>query len=99
MRFPLTAKDDQPGPTGCRHIWTGGVAAQLVSIRTPETTPSRWGPRKPSHSAPWFIPVVLAVVGNVVAGASGSPADSAARSPETLAATGAVATVAGSLPA
>ena len=51
MRPSRTAKDDQPGPTGRRHSSTGGDADQLVSIRTPGMTPSRWGPRKPGQSA------------------------------------------------
>src|SRR5215469_6277948 len=51
MRLPRTAKDDQPGPTGRRHSATGGEAVQSVLIRTPGMTSSRWGPRKPGHSA------------------------------------------------
>ena len=45
-----TANDDHPGPTGRRHSCTGGDADQSVAIRTPRTTPSRFGPRKPGHS-------------------------------------------------
>src|SRR5215472_13455212 len=52
MRSPWTAKDDQPGPIGRRHMATGGDACQSALIRTPATTPSRWGPRKPGQSAP-----------------------------------------------
>ena len=47
---PSTANDDQPGPIGRRHSSTGGDVDQSVSIRTPRTTPSRSGPRKPGHS-------------------------------------------------
>src|SRR5215467_1295205 len=50
MRSPWTAKDDQPGPIGRRHIATGGDACQSALIRTPAATPSRWGPRKPGQS-------------------------------------------------
>src|SRR5215472_9886910 len=52
MRSPWTAKDDQPGPIGRRHIATGGDACQSALIRRPATTPSRWGPRKPGQSGP-----------------------------------------------
>src|SRR2546422_7850429 len=52
MRSPRTAKDDQPGPTGCRHMATGGDVVQSVLICTPATMPSRWGPRNPGHTAP-----------------------------------------------
>src|SRR5436190_23949016 len=52
MRPPRTAKDDQPGPTGRRHIATGGDVVQSVLICTPATMPSRWGPRNPGHTAP-----------------------------------------------
>ena len=56
MRSPRTAKDDQPGPTGRRHSSTGGDVVQSVSIRTPRTTPSRSGPRKPGQPirVPWM---------------------------------------------
>src|SRR5688500_8301742 len=50
MKLPRTANDDQPGPIGRRHNSTGGDLDQSVSIRTPGTTPSRLGPRKPGHS-------------------------------------------------
>ena len=50
-RPPLTAKDDQPGPTARRHSSTGGEADQSVAMRTPCTMPSRSGPRKPGQSA------------------------------------------------
>src|SRR3989442_3310755 len=56
MRSPWTAKDDQPGPTGRRHIATGGDVVQSVLIRTPATLPSRWGPRNPGHTAPASAP-------------------------------------------
>src|SRR6266851_3779206 len=52
MRSPRTAKDDHPGPTGRRHIATGGDVVQSVLICTPATMPSRWGPRNPGHTAP-----------------------------------------------
>src|SRR6266851_10430852 len=52
MRSLRTAKDDQPGPTGRRHIATGGDVVQSVLICTPATMPSRWGPRNPGHTAP-----------------------------------------------
>ena len=65
-RFPQTVKKqgyldegpprgfcpDQPGPIGRRHSATGGDLDQSVSIRTPRTTLSRSGPRKPDQSAP-----------------------------------------------
>src|SRR5262245_16764007 len=51
MRSPWTANDDQPGPIGWRHISTGFVCAQSVSIRTPWMMLLRSGPRKPGHSA------------------------------------------------
>src|SRR5438876_3986176 len=56
MRSSRTAKDDQPGPTGRRHIATGGDAVQSVLICTPATLPSRWGPRNPGHTAPVSAP-------------------------------------------
>src|SRR6266851_5728363 len=56
MRSPRIAKDDQPGPTGRRHIATGGDVVQSVLIRTPVTMPSRWGPRNPGHTAPASAP-------------------------------------------
>src|SRR5688500_9358902 len=49
MRSPWTANDDQPGPIGLRQIATGGLAAQLVSIRVPRSTLPRVEPRKPAH--------------------------------------------------
>src|SRR5438552_15133593 len=52
---PRTAKDDQPGPTGRRHISTGGEADQSVLMRTPGTMSSRFGPRKPGHSGPFRV--------------------------------------------
>src|SRR5580658_4723924 len=52
MRPLRTANDDQPGPTGRRHSATGGDALQSVLMRTPGTTSSRCGPRKPGQSAP-----------------------------------------------
>ena len=51
MRSPLTANEDHPGPIGARHISTGGFCAQSVPMRVPPIAPSRWGPRKPGHSA------------------------------------------------
>src|SRR5688500_1987811 len=54
MRSPRTANDDQPGPIGRRHNATGGVCDQSVSISNPRTMPSRFGPRKPGHSARFF---------------------------------------------
>src|SRR5262249_40098236 len=52
MKLPRTAKDDQPGPTGRRHISTGFDWDQSVWMRTPRMTPSRFGPRKPDQLAP-----------------------------------------------
>ena len=47
------AKDDQPGPIGRRHIWTGGAADQSVSIRVPRMMPPRGGPSSvPSADRP-----------------------------------------------
>src|SRR5688572_23173729 len=63
MRSPLTAKDDQPGPTGRRHICTGGLPDQSVSIFTPRTMPSRFGPRKPGHAARVSTGCVVGVLG------------------------------------
>src|ERR1700687_1921443 len=60
MRLPRTAKDDQPGPIGRRQSSTGGEAAQSVSIRTPRTTPSRPGPRKPGQFIAVFAPAEAA---------------------------------------
>src|ERR1043166_1734897 len=69
MRSPRTAKDDQPGPTGRRHIATGGDVFQSVLICAPETIPSRWGPRNPGHSAFDSVPLEVPT-----AGAAGSVA-------------------------
>src|ERR1700675_2594176 len=70
MRSPRTAKDDQPGPTGRRHIATGGDVVQSVLICTPRTMPSRWGPRNPGHTASASAPsgVTTAGVNGSVAG-------------------------------
>ena len=57
----------RPGPTGRRHISTGGDTSQLVAIVTARTTPSRAGPRKPGHSA------------GVTCGSSGTAADAGSR--------------------
>src|SRR5690349_2755089 len=61
MKPSCTAKDDHPGPTGRRHISTGGDFDQSVSRLTPAITPSRRGPRKPGHSR-------RLIEGSVVAG-------------------------------
>src|SRR5437868_13675419 len=70
MRSPPTAKDDQPGPTGRRHIATGGDVVQSVLICTPATIPSRWGPRNPGQAASASAPsgTALAGVSDSVAG-------------------------------
>ena len=71
----MTAKDDQPGPIGRRHSSTGGDAAQSVLIRTPRTTPSRSGPRKPGHSgrlAPAIADAKMRVPSQLFAGTAGS---------------------------
>src|SRR5580692_3206669 len=67
MRSPRTEKDDHPGPTGRRHIATGGDAVQSVLICTPVTLPSRWGPRNPGHTAPASV-----LSGASAAGVNGS---------------------------
>src|SRR3954464_14082897 len=66
MRSPATAKDDQPGPTGRRHNWTGGEDAQLVLILIPVTTLFRPGPRKPGQAA-----AIFGTAGAVGGGATG----------------------------
>src|SRR6266700_1796130 len=77
MRSPRTAKDDQPGPTGRRHIATGGDAVQSVLICTPPTLPSRWGPRNPGHTATVSAPPGASTAGvdGSVAGFSGAGAE------------------------
>src|SRR5439155_264179 len=64
------ANDDQPGPIGRRHIWTGGCADQSVTIGTPRTMPSRSDPRKPGQFPPG---VDGATVDGGAAGTSPSP--------------------------
>src|ERR1035438_3931434 len=59
--------DDQPGPIGRRHSWTGGDADQSVAIRTPGTMASRWGPRKPGQPAP--VSAAAGVAGSFAGGA------------------------------
>src|ERR1035438_6718794 len=44
--------DDQPGPIGRRHSWTGGDADQAVAIRTPGTMAGPWGPQRPAQLTP-----------------------------------------------
>src|SRR5258706_9521274 len=67
MRSLPTANDDQPGPMGRRHSWTGGVEAQSVASRTPRTTPLRSDPRKPDHATVVFT---AGAVDGIVAGLS-----------------------------
>src|SRR5262245_42274452 len=72
MSSSSTANDDQPGPIGWRHSFTGGDAVQSVLIRTAWTTASRSAPRKPGHRALCgdVVEPVAVVIGAEAAGSS-----------------------------
>src|SRR5262249_29762223 len=70
MRSPLTANDDQPGPTGRRQSSAGGALDQSVAILTPRTPSSRSGPRKPGHSAGFVFTIGGGAAGSDFAGAT-----------------------------
>ena len=82
MRSPSTANEDHPGPIGRRHNLDRRRADQSVAIRTPRTTLSRAGPRKPGHServATGAVAVPRGATGARAAGAAGLLAAGAAR--------------------
>src|SRR5579862_6304832 len=97
MRPSPTANDDQPGPTGRRHISFGGDADQSVSIRMPGTTLSRWGPRNPGQSMCEFA--ASAISASAALGTTGDVLGAAGVSAGVAGTGTAAGTATGSLPA